>query len=526
MTMSLAATDPHKNATVFASAGTGKTWLLVARLTRLLLSGARPGSILAVTFTKKAAGEMQERLQQRLAEFSICPQEELVAGLKEIGEEHIDERLIRTARGLYEQLLDASQPVRTTTFHSFCHDLLSRFPLQADIPPGYELVENTAELHELAWEQFIANVSNDELSELQKAFWGLVDVAGSMESTRNALDSFLYARADWWAYTENQEDPLQWAIDQLEGLFQCQRTDDPAAALSGPSWEASLQRYAELQCHEKASATNKKMGQGAKDALALGSDDPRYIERLTQALLTGKFTPRALKYAKAFAKVIGEEGEADLLRLHSEIIERLQDVRDHQNRIKNLITNYQWYIAGNAYLEAYQAQKLQMGQLDFADMEWQAYRLLNSREDTQWVQFKLDERIDHLLIDEFQDTNPTQWRLLFPLLQEFATFQREHRSVFLVGDTKQSIYGFRRANPELQQTASHWLQEHLHSETSSMDRSRRSSSAIMETVNAVFTSDDFSQRIGGFQTHDTFLEDLWGRVELHPAFVIENPKTR
>ncbi|MDX9767106.1 MAG: 3'-5' exonuclease, partial [Ectothiorhodospiraceae bacterium] len=155
--------------------------------------------------------------------------------------------------------------------------------------------------------------------------------------------------------------------------------------------------------------------------------------------------------------------------------------------------------------------------LDFADLEWRAYRLLVSGDNALWVQYKLDRRIDHLLIDEFQDTNPTQWQLVLPLLEELAAGDPERaRSVFLVGDAKQSIYGFRRANPEVQKTAAAWLDERLGGGEHRLDASRRSSPAIIDVVNRIFGEGPLHDALPDFETHDTHLKALWGRFELLP----------
>ncbi len=515
--MSLSPTDPFINATVFASAGTGKTWLLVARLARLLLAGAKPGSILAVTFTKKAAGEMQERLLERLQHWAICDEEALRASLAEVGAD-TDIATQQRARCLYEEMLNARYPIRLTTFHSFCNELLSQFPLEAGIPPGYELIENTQELQEEAWELLMQETRQDRNPQLYATMADLLHATGGMGSLKSALDAFLAQRSDWWAYTEDQSAPLNWALERLPEMFQCSPDDDPYEGICGPQWLARFRRYAKLLQADKANATMKKNGAAIEAALDEGSNDA-ILKALITAAKTAKGDPRALKTSKAYVKANGEEDADELLRLHAEINGRLDDFIDHNNRLNSLKFNAAWYHAGSRYLQHYQALKLQQRQLDFADMEWEAYKLLNRSDDASWVQYKLDQRIDHLLIDEFQDTNPTQWQLLKPLLEEFASGEQERwRSVFLVGDTKQSIYSFRRANPRLQDTAAQWLRTHLDSQPSSMDKSRRSSIAIMQAVNAVFQAEPFKQQVSQFQPHDTHLDGLWGRVEIHPAF--------
>jgi ATP-dependent helicase/nuclease subunit A len=176
-----------------------------------------------------------------------------------------------------------------------------------------------------------------------------------------------------------------------------------------------------------------------------------------------------------------------------------------------------WYWAGQAYLGHYQRIKRQRRVLDFADLEWRAYQLLNRPDHAEWVQYKLDQNIDHFLIDEFQDTNPTQWRLLLPLFEELAAGASERgRSVFLVGDVKQSIYGFRRARPELQPIASRWLEERLGARRFPLDVSWRSPPAIIDFVNRVFEDGPLAEQLQGFHPHVAQRRGLWGRVEVLP----------
>ena len=151
MTDTPLATQPERSFSVLASAGTGKTWQLVARLTRLLLHGAKPDSIVAITFTRKAAGEMQLRLNERLQDLLHADDAELDAMLVQIGAQPTG-ALRDKARNLLEAWLRSEQTLRTTTFHSFCRELLQRFPLEAGLPPGFELAEQTGLLLEESWD--------------------------------------------------------------------------------------------------------------------------------------------------------------------------------------------------------------------------------------------------------------------------------------------------------------------------------------------------------------------------------------
>lgn len=207
------------------------------------------------------------------------------------------------------------------------------------------------------------------------------------------------------------------------------------------------------------------------------------------------------------------------MELHTEISTLINHIKDQISRHHAFSVNQDWYTAGRQYLQHYQTIKHQQRLLDFTDLEWQACQLLNDGNHAHWIQYKMDQRIDHLLVDEFQDTNPTQWRLLLPLLEELAAGGSERqRSVFLVGDAKQSIYGFRRADASLFDYAKKWMQEHLHAESIPLSTSWRSAPAIMDFVNQLFGEGELNQRLVDFEHHSTHHKQLWGRVELLPLY--------
>jgi len=182
--------------------------------------------------------------------------------------------------------------------------------------------------------------------------------------------------------------------------------------------------------------------------------------------------------------------------------------------------NKHWYIAGEAYLNHFQEIKFELRQLDFTDLEWQTFCLLTKSQHALWIQYKLDSRINHLLIDEFQDTNPIQWRLLQPLIEEFSQQQSTEldvdndRSVLLVGDTKQSIYRFRRAEPKLFSIASNIIEQQFESTRMQLNASWRSSPAIINFVNNLFTKTTLANVINDFPAHQTELHNLSGSVTL------------
>jgi ATP-dependent helicase/nuclease subunit A len=529
MSQPLHATDPARHASVHASAGTGKTWLLVTRMLRLLLDGAAPAAILAVTFTRKAAAEMLERLDERLAQLAAGDDAAVDAALRAIDVEP-DPAVRARARRLYETLLFEPLPLRATTFHAFCQEILQRFPVEAEVPPGFELLDAEAELVEEAWDALYAEATRTPDSHVARALETLFDAGGGLSGTRQALNSFLAQRIDWWAFTQDRSDALDHAEARARGLYGTGPDSDPTGEFFSTARVAQLHDYAALLGRHTAKTYHEQQ-QAILDALRLGdvssgSDAQESLALITAVLLTGKGDPRDRSYSKALEKSLGSAGCERLIALHQELCSALLESRDRLSRQASLALTCAWYRAGQRLLEHYQRIKRERRVLDFADLEWHAYRLLNGSEQAHWVQYKLDARIDHILIDEFQDTNPTQWRLLLPLLDELAAGASERRrSVFLVGDAKQSIYRFRRADARLLETASRWLEDRLHAERFHLESSRRSAPAVIDCVNRAFAAGPLAEAFPAFPPHSTHREDLWGLVELLPPFSLEESGT-
>ncbi len=512
MTDPLQAADPGLNASVLASAGSGKTWLLTARLVRLLLAGARPDRILAITFTRKAAAEMRERLDERLRALLEADDAGLDALLTQIGETP-DAATRRRARCLFEELLYSELPLRATTFHSFCQGLLTRFAEEAGLPPGFELAEATGLLQEEAWNALVAEATAEP--ERAPATWldTLFEVCGGLHNSRQALMSFVDHRSDWWAFTQGKREPVGYAIDWLRRRLDIAPDLDPDAEFWTDGRRRELAQFVELLERHPG---KKNDGYAARIRSALSQADATGLE---SAFFTGKGKRLARNSNKSRQEKMGVEGEARFLELNERLCAALEIRREQFARLRTLRAGTAWYRAGARLLDHYQRIKRERRLLDFADLEWKTCELLGDAGQAHWVQYKVDQRIDHLLIDEFQDTNPTQWRLVLPLLEELAAGDTGRaRSLFLVGDAKQSIYRFRRGNPALLDAASRWMQAHLRGREFHLDRSWRSAPAILDCVNRVFGDGPLAGRLHGFQPHATHRQELWGRVELWPLF--------
>ena len=505
------ALDPARSVSLQASAGSGKTWQLVSRVLRLLLEGAEPGGILALTFTRKAAVEMRLRLNERLRRLSVATPDELRRELAHIGLAPTEERLER-ARGLYRALLFAPHPPRAMTLHAFCQDLLSRFALEAQVPPGFKLYENETELVERSWRRLQARLTAEPEAPVARALRALIALDFNEHTLRELVELFLTHRGDWWAYTEDAADPVDFAVTRLRGqLGDC----DLERALRDVDAGAFTARLRMLQNHLERIGGTRWIKPEPLAAAVLHAGAARF-DAIEEALYTGKGTPYAIGENEAALRRLSGGERAHFLETHADVIREFEEMRRRRHAGETLERSAAAFTLGVAALEALRDELAREHALGFTELEWRTCRLLRRDGAADWVRYRLDRRVDHLLIDEFQDTSPTQWRLLLPLLEEMAAGEAgRSRSLFIVGDAKQSIYGFRRADPRLLARATDWMQRRLDARTEPLHHSRRSAPAIIDFVNALFAQPELGEPIG-FTSHDTHRRDDWGRVEVAP----------
>jgi ATP-dependent helicase/nuclease subunit A len=520
----IAAHSPEINAIVAASAGTGKTYLLVTRIIRQLLSGAAAERILALTFTRKAAGEMRQRLLERLRHMATISDADLHGTLTGM-DIAVDADLLNRARRLYESILLSPRPLRISTFHAFCQQLLQRFPLEADVPPGYELLQAGGIVQTSAWDALFLEATHNPEAPMAQALQTLfVACNGSLDNVRSILmQAFLARRNDWLAYTQNQENRVDYACERLKQFLQLDEGEPLSAFFNGANSER-LRTFRDLLLRH-ATSKNLEHAVSIEAGLNTASTIESRFELIKGAFLTRELEPRQRKSSNVLEKALGAAGVTQFLELHEYLCQQLLIAHQALLRREYWKTGNAWYRAGDTLLHHYQRIKQEQRLLDFDDLEWKTYSLLHHQDHALWVQYKIDQKIDHLLIDEFQDTNPTQWRLLLPLLEEMAGANKSaerRRSVFLVGDGKQSIYGFRRADPQLQEAAGAWLQQHLDAREFPLIKSWRSADAIMQTLNHVFLDTEIGRNLHGFQRHVSHRSELWGQVEILP--LVEPPQ--
>ncbi len=514
------ALEPGASVVIEACAGSGKTWLLVSRIIRLLLDGAAPSQILAITFTRKAAQEMATRLREWLHELAIAGDDEarefLRARAVPAGE--IEAALPR-ARALYEQLLTRQPPITIATFHSWFLQLLRRGPLGADGALGeVNLVEQTSALVDEAWQLFASGAQRNPGSAVARGLDQLFRNCG-LSNTERVLRSFLYRRAEWWTYTHGQDDAVGYALARIrEGMRVAPEDDIAGRLVAGPEFGREVAEYAGLL------ARNTPTDQVCARLLQeVEPDAERRIRNAFEVVLTDEGVPKNRKASGAQAKRLGAAGEARLLELHAILGARLQEARRDLIDQASYRYNEAALHCGVALLDAYERVKRERFVIDYADIEWHAWRLVSVSDHAVYMQYKLDSRYRHILLDEFQDTNPLQWLTLKSWL-EAAVGADMRPTVFMVGDPKQSIYRFRRAESRLFGMAGEYLKEHFAAEEAPLQETRRCPQPVIDVVNRLFSGEPAFQ---GFETHTVHFGDKAGRVEVLPLVradpVLESP---
>lgn len=514
------AINPEANIAVFASAGSGKTHLLVHRILKLLLSAVEPSQILAITFTRKAAAEMQERLMKVLAEWATANDQQVKSILRSLSHPD-DDASIAKARKLYEILLFSEYETRITTFHAFCQDILKRFAIHAGVPAGFRVAESNHDLKQEARKRLFKLARKEDHHQLGQALFTLLKHCSTVSNVNDLLDTFVDSRSDWRSFTELQSNPVEYAEQCLNKLiFPQQATSDKNASDLTPLLREYL---AYLAAHK--TKTNLSNCELLSAYLEIEQPGNEHLDMIVSVYFKKDGDKREIKATKTLEKSLADKTQT-FISLHDSICEQIDDYLDIIKKENLIELNQAWFYAGHHLLEEYQSLKFSQHTLDFDDLEWYTYLLLNQHDNAAWIQYKLDQRIQHILIDEFQDTNPTQWHLILPLLNELAIDSHEnHRSLFLVGDSKQSIYGFRRANPELQYTAADWAKDNLNAQLLETDDSYRSSPAIINFVNTIFSQQNID--LSNFNPHQAVQSELWGKVVVHQltdATEAENPE--
>ena len=504
------ALDPRRSVIVEACAGSGKTWLLVSRIVRLLLDGAQPSQILAITFTRKAAQEMQARLHGWLRDLAMQDETFVRQFCAERGLVNLSDEQLQCAQSLYASVLLAQPGITISTFHGWFMQVLRRAPLNADVMQGATLLERAGAEQEQAWEELLEQMHRQPASVAAQYMQWLFGECG-LFNTRKLLFSFLNKRAEWQAYTQGQKDALTFALDRLRAELDVDMQSDPVV---GWGTYADSKEVVFAFAHQLArnGTEAQKNKAGALELAWTDSAPEAHFEKVWLVLFT--------KENKFDGRIKPTKGQ------NPDVFEHARDaVRDSLQVVRDKLVEQQAYRlneavlhCGAALLERYQMLKQQKQQMDFADLELQLSRLLQTSEHAETMQYKLDSRYRHVLLDEFQDTNPLQWQILRAWF-DAAVAVESQPTVFVVGDPKQSIYRFRRADARLFGVARDYLKQHFAAHELHNNHTRRNAPAVLDAVNAVFAA--HPQGFVDFEPHTAEHTDLPGHVMLLPLSVAD-----
>ena len=454
-----AASDPAASAWVAANAGAGKTHVLKMRVLRLLLEGTAPERILCLTYTKAAAAEMAERVFTELAHWATTDDNTLRALLRPLTARAVDDRQLAAARTLFARAIETPGGLKVQTIHAFCERLLQRFPLEAGVTPGFAILDDrmAATLFEEAIAEMLGAATADRGSIIGQA---LTDSVAHVQGEQfEALVRTALGHRSWLAAVRRLGDNDADVSARLREIYSLALGVDPDRTAGAVVAEgARLLDDTGLARAVDILRSGGKIDQDDAAKLAhirmLSSDGERF-SALAAALLTRKGEPRSDKRFVSAAIRKREAGMAERLCGARDRIARLVVER---RSIETVAATVALALIGDAVMQGYTAAKRRRASLDFDDLIERTASLLSVSAAADWVLYKLDGGIDHLLVDEAQDTSPRQWAIVEAMVQEFYAGAGARsgpgdkppgpRTVFAVGDRKQSIYSFQGAAPE------------------------------------------------------------------------------
>ena len=519
------ALGPDTSVWVAASAGTGKTKVLTDRLLALMLDGTDPSRILCLTFTRAAAAEMANRINDRLAKWTTMPPGALAQDLVGLTGRMPDDYQTARARQLFARLLDVPGGAKIQTIHAFCQSLLRRFPLEAGVPPEFAVIDERSASEALAEaaESVIVMAREERAPALAEAL-GIVASYAPEERFAELMAALAGARSRLRAALADGEAMLRDRLCAALGI---------APDATPESLEAAF--CAEGACDEaglRAAAAALAMGsladRGRGIALARWCEDPAARPELVEVYIDTFLTQDGKIRDTLITKSAAAKNAADLPAILQAEAERVRHFTEARAATGFAAATCALGRLGAALLDAYEQRKRLQGALDYEDLIERALDLLRRPGVAPWVLFKLDGGIDHILIDEAQDTNPEQWRIVGALAEEFFAGeggQERVRTVFAVGDAKQSIYSFQRADPRAFVEMRRHFQDRINAAKQQwavvpLEISFRASDKLLEAVDAVFQQNAAADGValdGEAIRHVAARTGQAGIVELWPA---------
>jgi len=520
------ASSPGNSAWVSANAGSGKTFVLTRRVVRLLLDGSDPSRLLCLTFTKAAAGEMSNRVFETLGQWAVVPDDELRRLLTDVEGKLPTASQMTRARTLFARALETPGGLKIQTIHAFCEALLHQFPLEANVPGSFDVMDDAQQrqLMEEARREVIIAAQRAPECDVGNAFAELLDTASdaAIEKVLNEIVSKRDTISGWLEQGGGPEDVMNAAKTRFR--FSPDDTVETLEAQTVQASSVSDSQWRELK--DAAANAGQKTATDLASAIdaMLEARDADRLSFLQSILLTKAGAARSFdKYPSNPVEDAMPGVRAMLAQEAERVIETLQRLATFRliEKTKPLL------IFAQAMLDRYRLAKRQRGLLDFDDLVARTADLLSTSDARAWVLYKLDLGIDHILLDEAQDTSPRQWQVIAELVEEFFAgkgARDARRTVFAVGDEKQSIYSFQGAEPALfaqhrERFASKAEGAGQALEDARLALSFRSTPDVLAAVDKVFADPSNAQGLtfgSKYQLHTAVRKNDPGTVEVWP----------
>ncbi|NCO03845.1 MAG: double-strand break repair helicase AddA [Alphaproteobacteria bacterium] len=537
------ASSPDASSWVSASAGSGKTKVLTERMLRLLLPDkngvirTQANKILALTFTKAGASEMAVRIQNKLSEWVIADDDDLKNALEKLLLRPPNQKDLNAARRLFAEVTDTPGGLKIMTINSFCQSVLSRFPLEAGISPQFVALEDDESSRYLkrAYQNMTKQVLSDKSSPLAQAIHSFSEMMNE-DQLDNILQTLCNER-----YQIEQLFNKYFDADGIHTNLCTSLGIDPMLSIDQAFFDfcaltTEQESLLYQACKALANGTEKSdQPMGIALQSWLENDIKARIKNYPAYRLLFFTTQDKIRSKLCTAGVTKLDPDVpDILLAEANLI---VDFDDKLKSIKCAAATRDLFIIAQHLLDEYQLIKEKNNALDFDDQILKTLKLLKgqsmnmAQEDVApWVRFKLDQGIDHILVDEAQDTNPEQWEIIQLLTYDFFDGENaadNDRTIFVVGDEKQSIFSFRRASPEKFNILRRWFQEKINHAKKIFDPvdiniSFRSVSCVLDLVDKVFQNDAMRNGLGeNILPHKAFRTGQPGLVELWPLFKTE-----
>lgn len=492
----LEAANPEISAWVSANAGSGKTHVLVNRIARLLLAGAEPASILCLTYTNAAAAEMASRIYARLGGWTGLDDERLREQLAAIGLEDASAKELSRARKLFALALDTPGGFKIQTIHGFCEHILQLFPIEAGMAPGFRILDDKLK------KQLLKQAQEEVLTE------AATDLASPLAQALSVVTRFMPA--------ENLEDILQQYLRGAPELGAPDNALDAALVTQelrhffniGDGLTLQELRYAIVDIDERTfrhvvqllldcppadsggASQNNELGGRLKEIVDTGDAAERLRIIRSKFLLTGDKL-RANKVSKSCPE------QAMVTQFIQDQMARLVPLMTAHDALLRTLATAAIVTAAQDVLRRFKTAKREIAAYDFDDLITVTRDLLNDKAASAWVLYKLDKAIEHVLVDEAQDTSPAQWQIMGALTEEFfageSSDKAKARTLFVVGDQKQSIFSFQGADVRIFESSRRTFQTRAKAVLQSMPdvpltTSFRTTPAVLKIVDEVFGS--------------------------------------